>query len=435
MTSAQNLRQLSNGNKFLVFLLCTGLFFFSSCDILNQVFGTKPARQPERVEQRKKPGAGKEVNKPGKVLDTLDLIYPRTVKDTYRVAMMLPFFANPADRESSNRNQFISKVATDYYWGALLALDTLKSCGTDLIVHTYDTRDDSTQILIILNKMIDQNVDLIIGPLFNQIAEPVYRYSRLKRVNYVSPFYDVGDSGETNRYYFLSSPKPERYGDYAAEYLNKIDFGQKIFILREPQQNQKAIAEAFLQKLDTALASHVVSRSFISDDAAKNMTSSIFSDRNILFIPSSNEVFVASVFNQLRKFSEKQFTVIGLSQWLNFNTFDPKLWNRMNVHILTSYFINYSNPEVQDFVKKYRKKYNTEPSEYAFRGYDDMLFYGSRMLHDGKYFQRYFTAQGYPLLHGNFEMVEDSTNQGYYNQGIHLLKFQDFKLSEEKVVR
>lgn len=48
--------------------------------------------------------------------------------------------------------------------------------------------------------------------------------------------------------------------------------------------------------------------------------------------------------------------------------------HRAHIHALCSYYIDYSDPVVLDFIHKYRALYNTEPGQFAFQGHDLAYF-------------------------------------------------------------
>ncbi|MEX0966400.1 MAG: ABC transporter substrate-binding protein [Bacteroidia bacterium] len=425
MIFPQNLRLPLSGSKFRLLVLMLLTFTFSSCFLFEK---TERADKPAEEDPTAKDDPDVREVTPDNVIDTLDLLYPRVMKNKYSIAMLLPLHLDWQEREVG-RNNAISRIASEYYWGALLALDTLKACGIDFDLHVHDTKDDTLEIVKLLRQMSGKETDLIIGPMIRNHVKMVYEFSALKRIPFVSPFYDVADSGSTNHYFLLSVPQQEDYGRVLGNYLNKTLFGQKLYIVREPLLDQKAIADKLRQHLDTAIANNIVEKSgSISNIKFSNED---FEEDMIIFVPTDDELFVNSLFNKIAGRGNK-ITVVGLNNWLSFQTFDPRVWSYGNVHILTSFYVDYEDKNVVDFVLKYREQYKQEPRDFAFRGYDDMLLYASRLVQDGKYFQRYIDGQTFPLLHSKYQMEKDSATGGYYNHYLHLLKYEDDELTRVK---
>ena len=59
---------------------------------------------------------------------------------------------------------------------------------------------------------------------------------------------------------------------------------------------------------------------------------------------------------------------------------------KCNVYIFSSGFIKFGSPDVENFRKYFRDNLSGEPSEFAFQGYDAMLFAGKNLLKFGKKF-------------------------------------------------
>jgi hypothetical protein len=62
-------------------------------------------------------------------------------------------------------------------------------------------------------------------------------------------------------------------------------------------------------------------------------------------------------------------------KWLDFQTIDPDLFVKYKVCLSTSYFANYENLALKNFVALYRSTYATEPTEMSIRSIDQTLFF------------------------------------------------------------
>ena len=108
---------------------------------------------------------------------------------------------------------------------------------------------------------------------------------------------------------------------------------------------------------------------------------------NVIFISSSNEDMISTILGELKEHVlEKTITVAGLPTWQYFETIDQNLMDKCNVYIFSSGFIQYGNSTVENFRKYYRETFSGEPSEFAFQGYDAMLFAGKNLMKYGKKF-------------------------------------------------
>jgi len=98
------------------------------------------------------------------------------------------------------------------------------------------------------------------------------------------------------------------------------------------------------------------------------------------------------------------------------------------MHILTSDIIDYKDVATRRFVLNFRQKYNDEPNEYAFRGYDDMMFYGLALKNYGRYFENRLPEQNIKLLHSGYYFQRATECGIWENTCLYMLEFKDFQL-------
>jgi len=97
-------------------------------------------------------------------------------KETYNVALMLPFMLAKNDVEM-NKNLKIgqfrelyptTKIAFEFYQGFIYAADSLTKAGLKVNIYIYDTRRDTTTIAKFFEKEEFKNMDLVVGPMYNR---------------------------------------------------------------------------------------------------------------------------------------------------------------------------------------------------------------------------------------------------------------------------
>ena len=94
-------------------------------------------------------------------------------------------------------------------------------------------------------------------------------------------------------------------------------------------------------------------------------------DRNNVILLSTSEVKMASLLRAMTKWSEDAYIVgYAPNAWQGFKNVEMDYFDAFRVHLPTPFHVDYENLEVQYFVQKFRKTYMTEPSTFAFRGYD-----------------------------------------------------------------
>lgn len=98
---------------------------------------------------------------------------------------------------------------------------------------------------------------------------------------------------------------------------------------------------------------------------------------NLVLVLSNSEAFVSDVVRNLNLIctnpveeNRRNITLFGLPRWRNFETIEVDYFHRMNLHLSLPYFVDYNNKYVKEFLMKYRALTNSEPTPFAFQGYD-----------------------------------------------------------------
>ena len=136
-----------------------------------------------------------------------------------------------------------------------------------------------------------------------------------------------------------------------------------------------------------------------------------------VLIASENKTFTAEVIRQLNALVKKN---VPVEVWCTnrvrgYETSDPDALFNLTVHSSAPYFVDYSDPRDQQFVKQYRALYYAEPDDFAFQGYDVFSFFISSLIKQGTAFLGH--AEEYPmqLLHCNFHFVKEDEKSGWRN--------------------
>jgi len=98
---------------------------------------------------------------------------------------------------------------------------------------------------------------------------------------------------------------------------------------------------------------------------------------NLVLVLSNSEAFVSDVVRNLnlihtnpQEENRRNITLFRLPRWRNFERIEVDYFHRMNLHLCVPYFVDYNNEEVKGFLMKYRALVNSEPTPFAFQGYD-----------------------------------------------------------------
>ncbi|MBQ9597116.1 MAG: hypothetical protein IJR34_02550, partial [Bacteroidales bacterium] len=97
---------------------------------------------------------------------------------------------------------------------------------------------------------------------------------------------------------------------------------------------------------------------------------------NRVLIASDNQAFVNDAVRNLRILRHNGCNVVlyAPARIKSFETIDVENLHSLSLRMSATYNVDYDNPAVQRFLLKFRALYNTEPSAFAFQGYDLMKY-------------------------------------------------------------
>jgi len=303
------------------------------------------------------------------------------------VSLLLPFYLDLNDSLNIDSELSIyskSKIAIDYYFGVLLALDTLSKLGVNIDFNTYDIPNDSTFESLLLNNTFDKS-NLIIGPLyisqFSLLAE-FYKDDISKRL--VSPlsFKNI-DPKYKNTFQLVPSSNIQL--TKAVDYINR-NYNSSNFVLigleSEIENINCLTREVKMKRVQkNTLPKPKVLMFESAEIPDKEIIKPFLTRDNIVVIPSNNRSFVSRVLPILSSMQDTLFTVYGLSTWSMFENIDIENLNDLNT-ILPDLDIQRESDFYYNFINKYFLNYYSYPSKYSLEGYKQLLFFCSNKFNN-----------------------------------------------------
>ncbi len=150
---------------------------------------------------------------------------------------------------------------------------------------------------------------------------------------------------------------------------------------------------------------------------------------NVIFIPApgqrfEREALLSRAINSLYVFSEEfDITLIGVSDYPVFKSINTEYFHRLNLHYLTPNYIDYSAPDVQNFIKKYKNRFYAEPNQDSFRGYDIAAFFIGAFKQYGQNFKYKLGDYQHPTLQSDFNMQKNNEFSGYMNRTLYIMNY------------
>jgi LysM repeat protein/ABC-type branched-subunit amino acid transport system substrate-binding protein len=315
-----------------------------------------------------------------------------------------------------------------FYQGALLAADRLSKTGVNTKLYVYDTEKPNSKIETLVKKPEFLSLDLIIGPVYPEIQKLVSELSAKNRIPMVSPLSQDDRIVKSNPFYFQVNPVRKRRIEATADY-----------IVREFQRDKITFFEVENGSQDTKLIRDLVIKRSIAKGAGKSqiqvynlwskgteaLEPQLKADKpNIFVLAEMNEVNVSIAMNRLTLLSKKYPVVLlGLQEFTRMQSIETENLHNVNLHYLANSFVDYSFPAVTAFIENFKTEYSSEPSIFAFQGYDILTYFVQSL-------QKYDdVSNGIPqgnnegLLNSAYHFSRVSELGGYSNDAFTIIEY------------
>ena len=148
-----------------------------------------------------------------------------------KAVLMLPFMSNKStvDFEKS----ITSDIATDFYLGAMMALDSLKKQGLSIDLKVFDTQNNRTLVSSYLVRNNFADTDVVIGPLFFGNVEFVSRALQNRNIPIVSPVSQKDHTNLNNTHLIQDTPSDDKLMDVVLDYIKDNYKGQHIVVFSD----------------------------------------------------------------------------------------------------------------------------------------------------------------------------------------------------------
>ncbi len=265
-----------------------------------------------------------------------------------------------------------------FYSGVLLAARDLGNKGIKMDVSLSDISDslhrrDYPSFL---------DADVILGPIGEKdIKAALERLPEGKRL--VSPLDPrVAALADSSRIVQAPTPWQAQIRDLVAWAAQETQPGDSLVLVKEAEVAMSEASRFLVEELArTGLSFKTISYGILQGLAMQETFENCVSPGGTTryFIASDNEAFVGDVIRNanLMAYKEHEVTVYCPSKVRSFELIDVETFHNVSLRLSTTYFTDYSDPDVKAFVMAYRALFKTEPDSYAFQGYDTAMYFAS----------------------------------------------------------
>ena len=340
-----------------------------------------------------------EIAEPGKETadeDDFDPVGWIQNKNAVEMALLMPFNASGKTSETN----------MDFYAGVLMALHDLEAQGVKATLNVYDL-----QAGIPSTTELDRN-DFILGPVSSADLTQVLDKMDGK-VPVISPLDQRAASLADNYKGFIQAPpaSASQYADLASWASAEAAKGDKIILVTEKSSNSAASAVGVRDALVAAGVKYEgVSWTLAEGRSLPSALTSrlVKGGVNHIIVASEREAFVGDMVRNLGILLDRGYSIVmyAPSRVRTFETVDGSAYHKSQLHISSPYYVDYDSDRVKSFVRAYRALYRTEPTQFAFQGYDLTHYFAALCAKYGHRWTRAMKRVDDSGLHTDFRFEE-----------------------------
>mgnify|MGYP000565972414 FL=1 len=357
------------------------------------------------------------------------------------LALLLPFKTKSISINSSKlarkqlrRDGYIN-IATDFYSGAVIAIDSAKRLGISVNLDIFDTNAKAIDLRAILNQNNFSKFDAVLGPITLENLELTAEYFLSDSIPVVSPFVK---SKSSYLNLFQTIPDTEWLRNKMVSYVKTDTIPHQTLIIYDSKSKATAKYLKTIFPSATLMNSKIdnkgVEQFYLSTEDVQNV---LLSGRTIVFLESDNESFISNVTSMLNAMNgitikerskrkiEREIILMTTSYNKSFEGLYVSNYDlsNLNFHYPS---VNHNMELSETFKQKYLTQFGTFPNKYAIRGFDLTLDILLRLSNFGSLFEIPSNIKT-SYIANKFNYIRQ-LNGGYKNEAGFILKYQDLEI-------
>lgn len=312
-------------------------------------------------------------------LPVMEQMISKEGKQKVRIVLMLPFHLPMNDTielhrmiEEDEEIYDRSRIALQFYEGFLQAVDTLAKQGYRIDLKVIDTENRPWKVQQLMSQGQLNKTDLIIGPFYSKVFKAVADLAYMNCIPVVSPTIKSNDIIKDNPFVYKMIPSEETMIQEMGKYLAASDSTHNMILHFGSDAGQRLVWK-FRQGSESDSTQMAEFTTFNVSDTGKDPVRQHLSliYRNNVVILSNDRVKLSSLVRKLSDWSEDAYIVgYAPNAWAKFKSLDVDHFDRLRLHMPMPFFVDHDDLETQLFIQEFRSRYYTEPSTFAYRGYD-----------------------------------------------------------------
>ncbi|MEC8724054.1 MAG: LysM peptidoglycan-binding domain-containing protein [Bacteroidota bacterium] len=364
-----------------------------------------------------------------------------------KIALLLPFKSNSIDfdsiqlaKQQIQRDGYI-RIATEFYAGVEMALDSAKALGISTNLDVFDTEANPNKTSRLLSSEDFSKYDLVLGPMTLKNCQLVAESLKTTNTPVVSPFVKF-DKRSSNL--IQSIPDDQWMADKLLTYAKKDSIPHQTVVISDSKSMDRVakIRNAYpdLKILTSKRDIEGKEQYYIEFESVQKALSP---GRTLVFLETNNESFASNVTSMLNGLNgltlelqeaendaEEEVEIEVERELILMTTNHNKAFKGSHISNSDLSNLNFQFPSVynykeglSDFGKNYNSRYGNYPSRYATRGFDLALDLLLRLAAFESCYEE-LTNNQTKYLENKFKYAQPQSG-GFINQSAYILKYQD----------
>jgi LysM repeat protein len=304
-----------------------------------------------------------------------DYIEPLT---SVKVALLLPFRTSNYNNDTLKiqdiftKNATLVNIATDFYLGAEMAVDSLRGKGVNIELHVFDTGSRRGEGIrnILSNNDLGSN-QAIIGPLYSEEVDVV---ASAVTIPVIFPVYSHKQAGFSATNIIKTSPEKSVFREELERYIiENIDSGSIIIVSDDKTKNiqMSRLLKASLELEDSINNVHILTPNEGYIEKSRFLEVLLPNTKNWVILATDDNVIVSDAINSLISLPEETTAkVFTFDKGSVYNKIDNRKLAKVGFTYVSEEFVDENSLEARIFRKQYVKKNKALPSFYATKGFD-----------------------------------------------------------------
>ena len=331
--------------------------------------------EKERVqkEQLESQITSNEINKSTKELESTNPIQDSTqFKKKFVLTFLLPF-------NSDKQNDPTSKVATEFYMGVQLALDSLSKLKFKGKVNVLDCGNDTSKLNPLFFKEEVLASNLIIGPLNGINLIQTADFCNRNNIPMINPIMSNTALLKNNKFVYNAVSSEMSLVKGLAKYVYGKHTKDQVVLVKVGGKDEELYHE-FRSNFSNQGSDKLYE---VTDTS---MLSVIKKDKKSIFVVLTRDKELATkISKQLTEHIDRNkltglLSVYGTKDWLNFEAVSEEIKKKIDFKYNSSIDFNSNNQNLAVLRKKFKEKFKISLTKYAAQGYDVTFYFVKNLL-------------------------------------------------------